>query len=85
MTDGIASLLAEEQVLAYRYDGIRYGLRNDPGTGYDDLYVATRSDGFNAEVKRRIVIGNYVLSTHFSGETYKKAMSVRARIQRDWR
>jgi aspartyl-tRNA(Asn)/glutamyl-tRNA(Gln) amidotransferase subunit A len=66
-----------------RFDGIRYGLRNDPGTGYDDLYVATRSDGFNAEVKRRIVIGNYVLSTHFSGDTYKKAMSVRARIQRD--
>ncbi len=66
-----------------RFDGIRYGLRNDPGSGYDDLYVATRSDGFNAEVKRRIVIGNYVLSTHFSGDTYKKAMSVRARIQRD--
>jgi len=66
-----------------RFDGIRYGLRNDPGTGLEDLYVATRSDGFSAEVKRRIVIGNYVLSTHFSGDTYRKAMSVRARIQRD--
>jgi len=66
-----------------RFDGIRYGLRKDAGTGYDDLYVATRSDGFNAEVKRRIVIGNYVLSTHFSGDCYKKGMSVRARIQKD--
>lgn len=66
-----------------RFDGIRYGLRKDPGEGYDELYVATRSDGFNAEVKRRIVIGNYVLSTHFSGDCYKKGMSVRARIQRD--
>lgn len=66
-----------------RFDGIRYGLRKDSGEGYDELYVATRSDGFNAEVKRRIVIGNYVLSTHFSGDCYKKGMSVRARIQRD--
>lgn len=66
-----------------RFDGIRYGLRKDPGTGYDELYVATRSDGFGPEVKRRIVIGNYVLSTHFSGDCYKKGMSVRARIQRD--
>jgi aspartyl-tRNA(Asn)/glutamyl-tRNA(Gln) amidotransferase subunit A len=66
-----------------RFDGIRYGLRKDLGDGYDALYVATRSDGFNAEVKRRIVIGNYVLSTHFSGDTYKKGMSVRARIQKD--
>ncbi len=66
-----------------RFDGIRYGLRKDPGEGYDELYVDTRSAGFGPEVKRRIVIGNYVLSTHFSGDTYKKAMSVRARIQRD--
>ena len=66
-----------------RFDGIRYGERKDPGEGYDELYVATRSDGFGPEVKRRIVIGNYVLSTHFSGDCYKKAMTVRARIQRD--
>lgn len=66
-----------------RFDGIRYGIRRDPGQGYDELYVSTRSEGFGAEVKRRIVIGNYVLSTHFSGDCYKKAMSVRARIQKD--
>lgn len=66
-----------------RFDGIRYGARKDPGEGYDELYVKTRSDGFGAEVKRRIVIGNYVLSSNFSGDCYKKAMTVRARIQRD--
>ena len=66
-----------------RFDGIRYGRRDDPGTGYDDLYTATRSGGFGPEVKRRIVIGNYVLSEQFSGDTYKKGMTVRARIQRE--
>lgn len=66
-----------------RFDGIRYGHRVDPGEGYDELYVKTRSEGFGAEVKRRIVIGNYVLSEQFSGDTYKKGMTVRARIQRE--
>ena len=66
-----------------RFDGIRYGARKDPGEGYDELYIATRSQGFGAEVKRRIIIGNYVLSSNFSGDCYKKAMTVRARIQRE--
>ncbi|MBE6350330.1 MAG: Asp-tRNA(Asn)/Glu-tRNA(Gln) amidotransferase subunit GatA [Spirochaetaceae bacterium] len=66
-----------------RYDGIRYGNRQDPGEGYDELYVKTRSEGFGPEVKRRIVIGNYVLSEQFSGDCYKKGMAVRARIQRE--
>ncbi len=66
-----------------RFDGIRYGRRVDPGEGYDELYVRTRSEGFGAEVKRRIIIGNYVLSEQFSGDTYKKGMTVRARIQRE--
>ena len=66
-----------------RFDGIRYGQRVDNGEGYDQLYVDTRSAGFGPEVKRRIIIGNYVLSEQFSGDTYKKGMSVRARIQRD--
>ncbi len=66
-----------------RVDGIRYGRREDNGNGYDQLYVDTRSDGFGPEVKRRIIIGNYVLSEQFSGTTYKKGMSVRARIQRE--
>ena len=66
-----------------RFDGIRYGNRIDNGKGYDELYVDTRSNGFGPEVKRRIVIGNYVLSEQFSGDTYKKGMTVRARIQRE--
>lgn len=66
-----------------RFDGIRYGNRIDNGKGYDELYVDTRSNGFGSEVKRRIIIGNYVLSEQFSGQTYKKGMSVRARIQRE--
>ena len=66
-----------------RFDGIRYGHRIDNGKGYDELYKDTRSEGFGPEVKRRIIIGNYVLSEQFSGSTYKKGMSVRARIQRD--
>ena len=47
------------------------------------LFVDTRSSGFGPEVKRRIVIGNYVLSEQFSGDTYKKGMTVRARIQKE--
>ena len=66
-----------------RFDGIRYGKREDPGKGFDELYVETRSKGFGPEVKRRIVIGNYVLSEQFSGDCYKKSMTVRARIQRE--
>ena len=66
-----------------RFDGIRYGARVDKGNGYDELYVDSRSQGFGPEVKRRIVIGNYVLSEQFSGDTYKKGMTVRARIQRE--
>ena len=66
-----------------RFDGIRYGARVDQGNGYDELYVDTRSAGFGPEVKRRIIIGNYVLSEQFSGDTYKKGMTVRARIQRE--
>ena len=66
-----------------RFDGIRYGNRVDNAKGYDELYVDTRSDGFGPEVKRRIIIGNYVLSEQFSGDTYKKGMTVRARIQRE--
>ncbi|MGI5173788.1 Asp-tRNA(Asn)/Glu-tRNA(Gln) amidotransferase subunit GatA [Treponema sp. OMZ 840] len=66
-----------------RFDGIRYGNRKDRGEGYDDLFIQTRSEGFGAEVKRRIIIGNYVLSDQFSGTYYKRAMGVRARIQRE--
>src|SRR3546814_16510043 len=51
------------------YDGVRYGLRDLPdGAGLQDMYAATRAAGFGTEVKRRIMIGTYVLSAGRSGE-----------------
>ncbi len=75
--------LAEAASNLSRFDGIRYGARKDLGEGFDELYVKTRGEGFGPEVQRRIVIGNYVLSEQFSGDCYKKAMSVRARMQKE--
>lgn len=66
-----------------RFDGIRYGERVDTLGGYDNLFIQTRSRGFGPEVKRRIVIGNYLLSEQFSGDTYKKGMTVRATLQEE--
>lgn len=66
-----------------RFDGIRYGLRKDTGKGYDELYCATRSEGFGKEVKRRIITGNYVLSHHFSGDCYESALRVRNRMEKE--
>lgn len=73
--------LAEAASNLSRFDGIRYGARVDMGDGYDELFIHTRSSGFGPEVKRRIIIGNYVLSEQFSGDTYKRGMTVRAKIQ----
>ena len=68
-----------------RYDGVRYGLRDLPeGAGLQDMYSATRADGFGAEVKRRILIGTYVLSAGFYDAYYTQAQKVRALIARDF-
>ncbi|WP_375403763.1 Asp-tRNA(Asn)/Glu-tRNA(Gln) amidotransferase subunit GatA [uncultured Sphingomonas sp.] len=68
-----------------RYDGVRYGLRDLPeGAGLQDMYAATRADGFGAEVKRRIMIGTYVLSAGFYDAYYTQAQKVRALIARDF-
>ena len=68
-----------------RYDGVRYGLRDLPdGAGLQDMYAATRADGFGAEVKRRILIGTYVLSAGFYDAYYTKAQKVRALIAQDF-
>ena len=66
-----------------RYDGIRYGLRV-PGQHLDDLYINTRTEGFGAEVKRRIMIGTYVLSAGYYNAYYLKAQKVRQLIRRDF-
>jgi len=68
-----------------RYDGVRYGLRDLPeGSGLQDMYAATRAAGFGAEVKRRILIGTYVLSAGFYDAYYTQAQKVRALIARDF-
>jgi aspartyl-tRNA(Asn)/glutamyl-tRNA(Gln) amidotransferase subunit A len=68
-----------------RYDGVRYGLRVQPAQGgLDDMYEATRAAGFGAEVKRRIMIGTYVLSAGFYDAYFNQAQKVRALIARDF-
>ena len=68
-----------------RYDGVRYGLRDLPdGSGLQDMYAATRAAGFGPEVKRRIMIGTYVLSAGFYDAYYTQAQKVRALIARDF-
>jgi aspartyl-tRNA(Asn)/glutamyl-tRNA(Gln) amidotransferase subunit A len=73
-----------------RYDGVRYGLRELPaaesakGAGLQDMYAATRAAGFGDEVKRRILIGTYVLSAGFYDAYYTQAMKVRTLVQRDF-
>ena len=66
-----------------RYDGVRYGLRVD-GDTMQDMYENTRGAGFGAEVKRRILIGTYVLSAGYYDAYYLKAQKVRARIAGDF-
>jgi aspartyl-tRNA(Asn)/glutamyl-tRNA(Gln) amidotransferase subunit A len=66
-----------------RYDGVRYGLR-EPGNDVISLYENTRSAGFGAEVKRRILIGTYVLSAGYYDAYYLKAQKVRSLIKRDF-
>ena len=68
-----------------RYDGVRYGLRDLPqGAGLQDMYAATRAAGFGEEVKRRILIGTYVLSAGFYDAYYNQAQRVRTLIARDF-
>lgn len=68
-----------------RYDGVRYGLRvTEAGNSLDDMYERTRAAGFGAEVKRRIMIGTYVLSAGYYDAYYIKAQRVRTLIARDF-
>jgi aspartyl-tRNA(Asn)/glutamyl-tRNA(Gln) amidotransferase subunit A len=72
-----------------RYDGVKYGLRELParemgGGGLADMYATTRAAGFGAEVKRRIMIGTYVLSAGFYDAYFNRAQKVRALIARDF-
>ena len=68
-----------------RYDGVRYGMREMGAKSLDDMYAATRAAGFGAEVKRRIMIGTYVLSAGFYDAYFTKAQRVRTLIKQDFR
>ncbi|HXS49336.1 MAG TPA: Asp-tRNA(Asn)/Glu-tRNA(Gln) amidotransferase subunit GatA [Sphingomicrobium sp.] len=68
-----------------RYDGVRYGLRVSGDDGLNGMYSATRAEGFGAEVKRRVMIGTYVLSAGFYDAYFTKAQKVRALIKQDFR
>lgn len=67
-----------------RYDGVKYGFRAPDSRDLLDLYKKSRSAGFGAEVKRRIMLGTYVLSSGYYDAYYKKASQVRALIKQDF-
>ena len=67
-----------------RYDGVRFGYRCEKPKNLDDLYKRSRGEGFGAEVKRRILIGTYVLSAGFFDAYYLKAQAVRNLITHDF-
>ncbi len=66
-----------------RYDGVRYGVRASDES-VEDMYVKTRTQGFGKEVKRRIMIGNYVLCSGFYDAYYKRASQIRRLIKEDF-
>jgi aspartyl-tRNA(Asn)/glutamyl-tRNA(Gln) amidotransferase subunit A len=66
-----------------RYDGVRYGFRSQDAKGLREMYMQTREEGFGHEVKRRIMLGTYVLSSGYYDAYYAKAQKVRALIKQD--
>jgi aspartyl-tRNA(Asn)/glutamyl-tRNA(Gln) amidotransferase subunit A len=67
-----------------RYDGIRYGYRAENPNNLDELYTKTRSEGFGKEVKRRVMVGTYVLSKGYYDAYYTKAQKIRRLIRQDF-
>jgi aspartyl-tRNA(Asn)/glutamyl-tRNA(Gln) amidotransferase subunit A len=67
-----------------RYDGARYGRRSEGVQSLEEMYRRSRSEGFGAEVKRRILLGTYVLSAGYYDAYYKKAQQVRTLLRRDF-
>lgn len=75
---------AEASANLQRYDGVRYGVRDENQSELDAMYTQTRSNGFGKEVKRRIMLGTYVLSSGYYDAYYTKAQKVRRLIQGDF-
>ncbi len=67
-----------------RFDGIKYGHRTESADCYEQLIKNSRREGFGTEVKRRILLGNYVLSQGYYEEYYKKALKIRAELIREY-
>ncbi len=67
-----------------RYDGVRYGYRTPQARTLKSMYLKTRDEGFGTEVKRRIMLGTYVLSAGYYDAFYLKAQQVRTLIRRDY-
>ncbi|MFQ5329722.1 MAG: Asp-tRNA(Asn)/Glu-tRNA(Gln) amidotransferase subunit GatA [Thermodesulfobacteriota bacterium] len=67
-----------------RYDGVKYGFRAEGAKGLVEMYCKTRDGGFGAEVKRRIMLGTYALSSGYYDAYYKKASQVRTLVSRDF-
>jgi len=67
-----------------RFDGVKFGRRSENSKDLEELYIQTRSEGFGDEVKRRILIGSYVLSAGYYDAYYKKAQQVRRLIKNDF-
>ena len=67
-----------------RFDGVRYGQRVDEGDGVIEMYRRSRAGGFGPEVKRRIILGTYVLSSGYSGKYYLRAQKARTLIQQEY-
>jgi aspartyl-tRNA(Asn)/glutamyl-tRNA(Gln) amidotransferase subunit A len=68
-----------------RFDGVRYGFRAEDAPALREMYRKTRAEGFGPEVKRRIVLGTYVLSAGYYDAYYRKAQQVRALLKEDFR
>lgn len=68
-----------------RFDGIRYGYRTENFSNLKDIYKNSRSEGFGPEVKRRIILGTYVLSSGYYDAYYKKAQKVRALVKKEFK
>ena len=75
---------AEASANLARFDGVRYGYRAENPSDLMDLYGRTRGEGFGAEVKRRIILGTYVLSSGYYDAYYLRAQKVRELIRRDF-
>ncbi|HPF39019.1 MAG TPA: Asp-tRNA(Asn)/Glu-tRNA(Gln) amidotransferase subunit GatA [Phycisphaerae bacterium] len=67
-----------------RFDGVRYGHRTESPKDYFDVYSKSRAEGFGAEVKRRIMLGTFALSSGYYDQYYNKALRVRTLIKRDF-